>query len=603
MNLARMHISAALRQLPLWLVIGGLNCGMLLGLLQARAAGRAASPAAGELAALGWVGIALFLAMGTWRQRASVFELALPVAARRLWLQRVAGTLAVAVVLALSLVLVAVAQVRLLGSRGELDFAAAPIVAFLVGASILGLGLLELPHRTMNRLPLTARTVGWTITVLGGLGLLLVPLARLGTWAALVPAALGAIVLGILWRGVPAAYTLQSRAAGPAAASDAASRRVRSGDAAVTTRHVLGWTLARSLALTPKDALAYPIILFFGLVMGGTLTLWTGDADMEDLRFFYIPMATYVLFTLTGPRLTNLHHLDPLPVTRRRVLAWLLLPYLGCFLLGYGAGALFAAWRAPAPALVQIVESEDSWRVWVPMWARHIDWDGNPPAIRHATGEAHVPRGLPLWRGARVVVYSPYDTPAGSSLDYVAEQLSRATAVLYGKVIPAPELAARYLELGLDGRVAPKPGGLRLLADYPDLRSRSAGPLMPLFVALVAVPWLLLTAGLFRTYRPDIGPARGQQFVWGIIGLFVVVTVILAALVIRHVVQPWASRAVLGIAAQHLGGLPAGVAAVWLGALVLLGLGYALVAQQFRRMEVPTRPLRFTLVDWSREGG
>ena len=124
---------------------------------------------------------------------------------------------------------------------------------------------------------------------------------------------------------------------------------------------------------------------------------------------------------------------------------------------------------------------------------------------------------------------------------------------------------------------------------------------LPLFASLVAVPWLVLVAGLFRTYRSDIGAERGQQLVWGVIVLFVVVFIGLSVLLLRGVIHAWAPRALLGVAAHALGASPAGTAAAWLGTAVLIGLGFWLVERQFRRMEIPTRPLRFSLVYYPRE--
>ena len=338
-------------------------------------------------------------------------------------------------------------------------------------------------------------------------------------------------------------------------------------------------------------------------MLGGALGSWTGDADLEDLRFFYIPMATYVLFALTGPRLATLHHLDPLPIPRSRLLVWLLLPHLACFVLGYGVGALSARLRPAAGELVQLVETDGVWRVRVPVWARAIAWDGRIPAVGVPGQETQVPRGVSLWPGTRAVLYSPYDTPPGSSLRFVAEQIERATSSLYVTAIPADEIAARYLEARPDGSVAPRAGGMPLRADFPALQPRSAGPLLPLLLTLVVAPWLVLVAGLFRTFRPDIGPARGQQFVWSFIGLFIVLFVVLAMLMVRGVIHSWAPRAVVGIAARALGDAPAAVAGTWLGMAVLLGLGFVLVGRQFRRMEVPTRALRFSLLDRSCEEG
>jgi hypothetical protein len=605
--LFRLQLRGALRVLPLWLVIGSLNVGILVGLLAVRAAARHQPLTAGEVTALTWLSVGLYLAVSGTRHRASPFELTLPLAARQLWLVHALTVLFMAAVLGLATALAASAQFRLLRISGGLGIGTLHLAALQASGAMLALALLELPSRHLQRIPFGARSLAWTVLVMAALSVLLGVLPQLGPAGALVPALLAVVVGGLVWRALPPGFTLLSRApAGPGARetrAPAASALDTSATArARRARHAVHWTMVRSLAGGPKDAIAYPMLLFFGLVLGGALGAWSGDADIDDLRFLYLPMATYLLFALTGPRLATLQRLDPLPIARPRILLWLLLPHLGCLLLGYGAGALVVR-RQPASAEpVQLVEWNGELRVQVPVWAQAIARAGAVPEIAVPGGETHRPRALRLWKGARYVMYSPYDTPSGSSPHYVAEQIARAVQALYGAAIPAAEIAARYLEVRPDGSVTPKPGGLQLLADHPELRPRPAGPLFPVFAALAAVPWLLLVAALFRTYRPDIGPVRGQRLVWGFIVVFMLLFIGQGALMVRGIVKPWAPHAVLGITIRHLGETPAGCAAVWLCAAVLLALGYALARAQFRRMEVPATPLRFGLYGCWRDG-
>lgn len=182
----------------------------------------------------------------------------------------------------------------------------------------------------------------------------------------------------------------------------------------------------------------------------------------------------------------------------------------------------------------------------------------------------------------------------------VAGQISRAAAAVYGAEIPPSEIAARYLETRPDGAVAPRGEGLTLRRDHPDLAPRDPGPMFPVLVTSVLVPWLLLSALLFRTYREGVSDRVRYVVVFAPAAFVLIASVGLAVLMIMDVSGPWVIQAAYELPLRAMAG-SAAVPLVWILCAALSAGAYAVAQREFQRMEIPARPFRFTLVDWLRE--
>jgi hypothetical protein len=208
--LFRLQLRSALRVLALWLVIGSLNAGILVGLLAVRAAAQHHPMSAGEITAIAWLSVALYLAVSGTRHRASTFELTLPLSARQLWLTHAVTVLAMAAVLGLAAALAATAQVHILSMPGSLGIGTLHLAALLASGAVLAVALLELPARQLHRIPFSARTLAWTMLVLAMLSVLLGVLPPLGLAGALLPATLGVLLGWLVWRSLPPSFTVFS---------------------------------------------------------------------------------------------------------------------------------------------------------------------------------------------------------------------------------------------------------------------------------------------------------------------------------------------------------------------------------------------------------
>jgi len=594
--LAWIRRDEALRGWPVWLLVTSLNASAIAGLLVLRAVERRSPVPGGSLLLAAWIGVALYLAFGRTRTRARPFHLTLPLSARRLWLGHVAAVVLMAGAVALAGVALELAHPRMLAGRVALEVRPLALAAHLLAGAALATVLLQLASPQRARIPLSAGYALWALAVLVAVPALLVFLAPQGAAWSLLTLAAAVAIGGWELATLPPAFSLVPREAAPARAPDASLGAPGAGRAA--SRWIVAAALFRGASAGALDWMSVPITMLFAFVIGGGVMLLGMDA--VDLRYAYVPMLSYLLFSAIAPRLGRLHHLDPLPVPRRILFALLVVPCFAACVAGYGLGA-FAAGRAARRAeLVGFPATGEVHSVTVPMWARRIAWEGRPPAVVSPWGESHVPLAWPLWRGSRAVLYSPFSAPRGSSREYVAWQLSRAVEAVYGRRVPGDEIADRYLVTGADGRVVPRAGARLLSGDDPRLSPVGGGPMFAVLMALVCVPWLLLVALLLRAYRAGVSDARRQGLFWGLAVLVVVFFVGQAAAVIAGLARPWLATALVEIPVRALGESAAATVAAWVSGAALLFVAYRLAESQFARMEIPVRPIRFTLIELAR---
>jgi len=486
--------------------------------------------------------------------------------------------------------------------RGSVEPAA--LLLELLAGVLLAVVLLQAPAPSLARVPVTPRSVVWTLVVLAGVALLLVALHPAGPAAALVPLLLAVVVGGWARARLPLGFTVvpfaaarARAAASPGVGTPALARPAES--ARGPNRRAVALGILGGVSAGPLDWMSFPLVGLFAFVVGGGLSLVADD--LSPLRFAYIPLATFIMFSSIGPRLRRLHHLDPLPVARRVLFAVLIVPYFAVFFAGYGLGALASARSSGNSDLVGLVSVEGSARVVVPQRFVRIAWNGQVPPAVAPWGESHTPaRSTPLWKGGRALVYSPYSTPEGSSKEFVAWQLSRALEAVYGVRVPATEIAERHLSVGERGVVAADPAGFSPRRAYPGLRPAGTGPLFAAMTLLVCLPWLIAVAALLSLYRSGVTDRGRQVMVWSVTGAAVATLLLFAAAVVADWVQPWIVQWAVELPVRHLGESVPGTLATWVVCAVLLAVGYRIAGARFARMEVPSHPTRFTLIEMAR---
>jgi hypothetical protein len=589
------------RSPAIWLAQSGVMTGALLGFVTwRRQTGGPEEEALQILLAGVWLVLSLYLLFGRVHRRCGDFDLMLPIPARKVWLSHVAAvTLSAAANLAVALGLIGAVQWAL-RSLPQPSLGGPVLIAMVVhvGAglilAVVAIESIELDscETTVGRLGLVARLV--ILVAVGALGVLLVaqPLPT-----ALIPVGL-ALVLGArtLWR-LPVAFTLVPLEARPAGGPGLGRGRGTAEEWAEAETDAGPLRLFRHFFLTVQGTkwgavtpwIIYPLIAIMGAVAGGAFSGWP---ELQDLRYLYIPLYVYMLFSPVPAAVEALAYLDPLPIARRTLLALVTVPALVSFVLGYGMGHIGSVVAEKSADLIVYQEERKGTHHYleVPIGRAEIAWDGDAPVITSPWGETHPAWEDPVWRGSRIRFYSPYHTPEGSSSEFVALQVSRAVEAVYGRSIAAGEINERYLALE-EGEVVPVGEGLTLVEDYPDLEPRSRGPVLPFFLFTVGLPWILLVAFFLRSYRVGWSE-RWRKLIWvgAAIVAFGLVTVPFV-LAVRDILEPWAVRGLIEIPLRKAGESVVGTLAVWASSLLPLVGGYRLAAVMLERAELPAKPL------------
>ena len=596
MMLTLVRRDEALRKLPVWGVVLVLNAIFLLGFLSYRAFGQRSAVPATTIALLGFATVAVHVAVGSGRSRTTDLHLALPIPARRLWLAHVAAVFVGGLVLIGAYLGAAALQANVARTRAPLDADLGQLALLLGAATLLATALLQIPRPSLARIPLSAGYVAWACAVFSATIGSVMALAGRGPLGGVALLALAGIATVAGYRRVPAAFALAPREA----AAPTTSVAEEAGAEFRRARAAVGLVTWPRFFLDAKGLVAYPLVALVGVFLAGAFDARASDADLRDIRYAYIPMGAYMLFTLVAPGLSRLHHLDPLPLPRRILAAGVLLPTAAAFLLSFAAGAA-AARYGPRTEYVDFRQEsgEGKWTVTVPLRAYRVAWDGRAPAIESPWGESHAAESLRPFPAGRAVIWNPFSAPPGSTASFVSLQISRAAEAVYGASIPPEEIERRWIRTLPDGSVAGVHGSLPLRAERPDLSPRS-GPTIPVLLAVVLVPWLLLVSAVFRAFRAGVAPWVRLASFWGVVVLFLLTMLGEAVALIGGFARPWLPRALVEIPSFALEASAGLAALVWAVAAVLVLGAYSLAESQFLRMEIPTRPTKFSLVELCR---
>jgi hypothetical protein len=572
------------------------------------------------LAIFTWACLSIFLTFGKAWERCRPFDMALPISGRKLWLSHIlALVLSGLTFLALAWGVLE-ALFRALGKTplnpAQLRQALADLVIPVSVTLILVVVLLQSIRPSLYRVRLGHYyLICWIGIASAGLGLILA-LAVLPPLAALAPLVI-AVWLGYrTYRSVPAAFTLIPLEAygGEAAASSvqvgavSSQIRARAWDQAgpgATRGAGFGWFLFRLLYLKPAlntfaALFLFPIIILWGFFLSGFLSAWR---DIELPQFSNVILSGYLLLSFLPTQTKRLPLIDALPVSRRLLFAFLTFPSLLALSIGCGAGRIGAIVIEKSKLLVKYQESDSEYfppyrtkspMIRIPGQYCEIAWDGQPPEIRSPWGESHPVYQLPLYRGSRITVYSPFSTPEGSSPQFVALQISRAIRTIYGETVPYQEILNRYLEVSDNQGVRLKQGQLSLLANYPGLKPQGEIALFPALMLMIGVTWLFMTTVYLRACRASVTDA-GRVVIFSIlVAVAIGSSVGQAAAMVAGVVRPDVGAAFLRILMRNMAdATPGGNLAVWIVCtLVLLG-AYWIAQSQFQKIEVlPGRPTR-----------
>jgi len=603
----------AVRRLPLWTVITALNTSVLIGSIalgMARAGG--ASPPISRFVFPLWLAVAIYLSFGPIRTRCRPLDLALPLSARHLWLAHAGATVLAGTLLLTASAAVVVAYGGVLGqpwtSAGLLA-----LVVQLVAATALAVVFLQGARLEAWRVPVTA---AWVLRLVVALVAILAwgLLAADGPPAlALVPAALAGLLALWIHRSVPQAFDLvvtggRGAAAearpGPGLAAGAGWAAESPAAGALRSGHTRWSTLLAILYNVPPWGPFTLVVLCVFVALGGVLlsngvAAWVPDVEM---RLIFLPFTVYIMFSIIGPLTYRLQHVDPLPVSRRTLFMALMAPLALALFVGYGAG--WWAHTVARPDLVQfhIATSRgetDRW-VHVPPAYLEIAPTSDVPELTAPWGETHPASSAPLSRrhpdGA--TIYSPFNTPDEGSARFEAWLLGRAIEAVYGHTVSPEQIVERYFVVEGDRVVGIAGGGVPLRTDLQQLSPKPGGPDLAVVLALTAVPFLLLTSLFFTTFRARVGDRARKVTFWSVLAVAMVGMIGHIPLMELGILDLLGSRILFEKLVLALGRTPEVLAVTWTLAAASIVAAYLLAQRQFLRVELPSKPSKFTLVDW-----
>ncbi len=612
----------------LWGGVVALNAGVLAGFvttLSARSASRTPGGMTGTLflAGLIWFSISLFLLFGKSRERCRTMDLALPIPARRLWLAHVSVLILLGLVfLAMTMAILWIlfwafrnAPVDFSMFKQALTGLTLPFVAGLV----LVVVLLQRFKASLCRIPRSRLCTAYSILLLAsGFGLILL-LEMLPAPAALVPLGLGFILGYRTYRSLPAGFTWMPAEAGAGSSHSRAIHeeavqdaiRMKQWERLDMSRPVRGyrgtWFLIRMLFwgsgyIRFATFFLFPMFFLWGFLMSGFFAAWR---DLELPQFAYVVLSGFLLLSYFPAQLQQLHFVEYLPISRKRIAAILLIPGFLILTAGLLSGGMGATILERSQLQVQFHASPSSYyppygleapMVRVPAQYGGISWDGDTPDTVAPWGESHPVWKYPLFSGSRIMVFSPFSTPEGSSPRFIAFQISRALQAIYGTSIPYQEILDRYLEVSPD-KTAVLEDPARLLADHPEWKPRGNIPLIAVLTAAIGIVYSLMASIYFRSWRATVSDTGRKAWFFVLAVIAVASTAIQVLLMIARWIRPDPAAAFVKILMlKTVQAVPGGALTAWVFCLLVLLVAYRLVRRRFDRVEaLPGQTGRFCL--------
>lgn len=579
------RIDPVRRLLPM-LLVGGFVAGLVLrgvrvaipGGLPAGSIGAAALVVM-LLAATAWGTAVACLMMTGIQSRGSLLSLGLPLPARTIWIARMASIALAATI--------PVGTMTLVAAVGWDSTGGASVHAATLGLGFRLLASLLLPVAIVQVTRPDLRTLPWSRgQVLRLMGALVV------SWAVLfvpVPAVsmagIAFLVTGLLaartLRRIPPTFSSVGNEIAPAQAIAASTSTRDVPSKGGLSRRVL----ARVLVSHAAAWFILPVLVLYGFQ---TLLVYHEGSDVLLVLFFpmiWIPFVALHSMSRIGP-------FDPLPIPRRRLFRWIVLPSVAAYVAGLALYAPVSRWIPDPPAPVRLYANG----VRAPNEFWEFAAGGTPPRIVAPWGESHTPRTRTVVPGLDLAVYFPFAAPDEASPRYFAWQARRALAAVYGGD-PASVAAPAEddpLVRRMENRSALRSSENLIPAEGTDSVQQERTLLVFGFGPLLF--WLGF--GWMGMHPRLRGRTRGVLLALGLaVPVTTVVLTEIAAIASGIPAAPLSIAA--SVTARHVAdALPLGVGAL-LGGVAVAGVAvYLLLRRAFERFEAPRRPAKTMITAW-----
>lgn len=382
--------------------------------------------------------------------------------------------------------------------------------------------------------------------------------------------------------------------------SERPATQATSGDPAVLTSPPLGplrWSFLRGAFLRLETMPVMALFVFFA---------FTGISSLFGTLLTFFALSVFLSAALLRKALPAIGGFAGLPIPRRRLAPWLLLPVLGIALMTpvlKEAGPLddVDRYRFPGGVAVDYPASDDFLggegsrhsHVRVPghHWRfANLDEDRTVTA---PWGESVTPLAHPVFWGSSVITYNPYDVEGTSSVRFMAWQLGRAIREIHGVSLTEAEVLERwYADLTLPNlreTVAEVRPRRRTAAEF-GLAVRPgrspAGGWMNVFT--IVLGWCIGGIGSMLIRRPSYGVGRARRQLLFRVTLAFATGAVGATLVFAGAKDPFLAGAVDAKLRGALSWVTGGHTG-WLVALTAATavLGYWILVRRLERIEIP----------------
>ncbi len=351
----------------------------------------------------------------------------------------------------------------------------------------------------------------------------------------------------------------------------------------------LNFTIMRQLFKWPLNwIVGMPFLVLFGFLLGGFLPgLDPGRFDDNSMRVVQYFIAVYLLLAFGGHFLENMWRVDHLPISRRRLLVWLMVPNMIALSLGYGGSMLLLQRHYDQNEQLRFVNEGERYGLKVPLEFFELA-AADAPLIVAPDGSEVEPFSRSVMKGLPWQFYQPYHTPIDAGPDFIAWQIHRAVQAVYGVEISPDEIRQRYLEVPEEGPVEVVEAGLTLQADYPELHNGYRGPVFPILVGSILILFILAQGVIFSFYRPGITYKRGRVVFWGMMGFLFLLHVCVYATLIAGWTDDWIlTGSVLGLARMVLDAGPFAQVGVWFLTALIFAASWRWTERRFHDVEAP----------------
>ncbi|RLE32118.1 MAG: hypothetical protein DRJ61_10280 [Acidobacteria bacterium] len=497
--------------------------------------------------------------------RSSRMGLALPLSPRQLWGVRFSSLVLLSWVPIIGLVIPLAPHFSL--SLGTWSLHPLVVSAAFRAAStmVLLMILLQLPWLHLAKIPIGPEYIvyGFLVTV-PTLSIASAGVTR--TWATVLFAGSAFALACWVFQSLPSSFETAPRQPSDPTSPVALSFSDDPVGAGTTDVKKGSWTTRLLLPITILRTLHWNGLTIL-VLLGSCGFAIVATVEFSEGRIIFLAPVLILAWTLqvfqqglgrTGP-------LDPLPIPRPALFAYLALPVVFAVLIGVGAGVLL---RSPASQLrISDGAVEPPWDSF-----EIVSINPGPQEITSPWGETINPTVTPLWRGSGHGLINPYESDQSSSTRFQEWQLDRAKTSVFGTSV--------------DTQNQDDATSFQARATLP--RARTAATTIILFTAIGTTVLALFLLQFCRSRDRTI-------FKWLATGFIIAIGAIFFLAVILDLAG-WTELWRLGVAISVLtrqtaqwSGLSSGH--LWSLAIALCCLGYLILQRLFSKIEMPGRKI------------